>query len=93
MRAMNKLKSSIYNADYLSLREWLVCGRKELNLTQRQLAKRLGVVRSLIGRVELGERRLDVIEFINYCKAIERCPQSFFEEMEKCNDQIKKNHL
>ncbi len=36
----------------------------------RELAERLDVIHSWIGKVELGERRLDVIEYIQYCKAL-----------------------
>jgi len=45
--------------------------RKALGLTQRQLAERLQVVHSLVGKVEQGERRLDFIECITYCKALQ----------------------
>lgn len=49
--------------------------RKELGLTQRQLAERLQVVHSLIGKVEKGERRLDFVECIAYCKALDLSPE------------------
>jgi len=68
---MKKFRQSIYEAEHLILREWLVEKRKELGLTQRQLAEKLQVVHSLIGKVEKGERRLDFIEFISYCEALE----------------------
>ncbi len=48
--------------------------REENGLTMRQLAERLDVHHSWIGRVELGERRLDVMEFVRYCHALEADP-------------------
>lgn len=48
--------------------------RETLGLTQRQLAERMGVIYSLIGKIETGDRRLDVLEFIDYCKALELEP-------------------
>jgi transcriptional regulator with XRE-family HTH domain len=60
-------------------REWLINKRKEAGLTQRQLAERLEVVHSLIGKVEKGERRLDVIEFITYCKALNADPNELYK--------------
>jgi len=36
----------------------------------RDLAERLEVPHSFIGKVEQGERRLDVVEFIQYCDAL-----------------------
>ncbi len=44
--------------------------RHERNLTQRQLAELLDVPYSWVGKVELGERRLDIIEFVRLCKAL-----------------------
>ncbi|MBC2604097.1 helix-turn-helix domain-containing protein [Puniceicoccus vermicola] len=42
--------------------------RKETGLTQRQLAHLLKREHSFIGRIELGERRLNVIEFWEHCR-------------------------
>ena len=47
---------------------------KRKGLTMRDLAERLGVIHSWIGKVELGERRLDVVEYIHYCKVLEVDP-------------------
>jgi transcriptional regulator with XRE-family HTH domain len=37
-------------------------------LNQRELAKKLGRERSFVVRIELGERRLDVVEFFWVCQ-------------------------
>ena len=63
---MNK---SIYSRQSESLRKTLVALREGAGLTQRQLAEKLEREHSLIGRLELGERRLDVVEFYQICKA------------------------
>lgn len=78
---MKTFRASIYDSQQLLLREWLVSKRKAAKLTQRQLADRLEVVRSLVGKVETGERRLDVIEFHVYCKAMEADPAEFFIQL------------
>ena len=44
--------------------------REEAGLSQRALAKKLGVHHSWVAKVELGERRLDVIEFIGLARAL-----------------------
>lgn len=36
----------------------------------RDLAAKLGVPHSFVGKVEQCERRLDVIEFVTYCEAM-----------------------
>jgi len=40
----------------------------------RDLAGKLGRPHSFIGKVEQGERRLDVIEYINYCEILDIDP-------------------
>lgn len=47
------------------LRRW----REEAALTQRGLAQKLGKARSYVHKVEVGDRRIDPIEFIAWCRA------------------------
>lgn len=75
--AMKKFRLSIYEPEQLYLRKWLVEKRHEAKLTQRDLAEKLQVVHSLVGKVEKGERRLDVIEFITYCNGMNADPCEF----------------
>ena len=42
--------------------------------TMRSLAQVLGTPHSFIGKIENQERRLDVIEFMRYCDALEVDP-------------------
>jgi transcriptional regulator with XRE-family HTH domain len=50
--------------------------RRKAGLTQRQLAARLERERNLIGRLELGERRLDLVEFFWVCNACRVNPET-----------------
>jgi transcriptional regulator with XRE-family HTH domain len=59
-----------FSPSYASLRKLLVAVRKGAGLTQVDLAHRLGKPQSYVSKVELGERRLDVIEFANYVAAM-----------------------
>lgn len=45
--------------------------RERAKLTQAELASRLGKPQSFVSKYESGERRLDVIEFILVCNALE----------------------
>lgn len=67
-------RTSIHSDKQQQLRLILKNQRETLGLTQRQLAERMGVIYSLIGKIETGDRRLDVLEFIDYCKALELEP-------------------
>ena len=44
--------------------------RKSRGLTQRDLAAKLNVSHCYVGRVETYERRLDIVETINWLKAL-----------------------
>lgn len=43
----------------------LVDARKDLSLSQADIAARLGKPQQFVSRYELGERRLDVFEFVD----------------------------
>ncbi|MEI6807901.1 MAG: helix-turn-helix transcriptional regulator [bacterium] len=67
LRVMEK---TIYAKEYRLLLEWLRNQRELKGLTVRDLTKRLNVHHSWIGRIEQGERRLDVAEFAKLCVEI-----------------------
>jgi transcriptional regulator with XRE-family HTH domain len=48
--------------------------REEAGLSQRALARRLGVHASWVAKTELGERRLDVVEFLQLASALGKDP-------------------
>lgn len=62
--------TSIYSDSYQLLLELLVTERKTSGLTQAQLADRLGRPQSFVSKYERGERRLDVVELLQVCRAI-----------------------
>ncbi len=45
--------------------------RKKAKLSQRELSIRLGMPTSYIGKCELGERRIDLIEFMDIAEILE----------------------
>lgn len=57
------MEKSTHTPLYDAFRRRLAAYRKEAGLTQRELAARLGREPSFVARLELGERRLDVVEF------------------------------
>lgn len=44
--------------------------RSELNLTQANLSARLGKPQSFVSKYERGERRLDVVEFVEIAREL-----------------------
>ncbi|MDP8079292.1 MULTISPECIES: helix-turn-helix domain-containing protein [Phocoenobacter] len=84
---MKKLRSSIHSYEQQWLRELFINQRKRLGLSQRALAEKMGVVYSLIGKIETGDRRLDIIEFIQYCEVLELDPQIIIDKLSQILDK------
>ncbi len=66
---------SINTDEMLALQGWLKNQRKSQNLTMQNLADRMARPNSFIAKVEQGERRLDVVEYIWYCIALNIDPR------------------
>lgn len=61
---------STHHDEYRLLIALLRDVRKELGVTQIELGKRLDNTQTFVSKVERGERRLDVVEFVEFCEAI-----------------------
>jgi transcriptional regulator with XRE-family HTH domain len=48
----------------------LIERREAIGMTQTQLADRLGEYQSLVARLESGQRRVDVVEFLELAEAL-----------------------
>lgn len=59
---------------YRGLIQTLVEERKRLGLSQEALAQRIGLHQQFVSRYELGERRLDVVEFADVARALGLVP-------------------
>ena len=75
---MNK---ALYSRQGECLREMLVELRSSASLTQRQLAIKLGREHNMVGRLEVGERRLDLVEFYWVCKACNANPEKVAQKL------------
>ena len=69
-----KLHKSVHSAGQTAFCELMVKARRSAGLTQQELAKRLHRPQSFVAKYEGGERRVDVVEFVEICKAIEADP-------------------
>lgn len=64
------------------LRELLAAARNDAGLTQTALAKKLRRPQSFVSKVEAGERRLDVVEFLEVTRALGVDPHHLIREVE-----------
>ena len=73
------MAGAVYTETYRLFRTQLVAVRKGANLSQAQLAKKLGKPPSYVAKYELGERRLDVVEMCVILKCINIQPCKFLK--------------
>jgi transcriptional regulator with XRE-family HTH domain len=61
---------TIHTVEYKQLLAWMREGRKEKGLTMREVAQVMKLPHSWVGKVEIGERRLDILEYVKFCKVL-----------------------
>ena len=72
---------STHTAEYDALRAELRAAREAAGFSQRELAGKLGVPHSWVAKVENGERRIDLIEFLWLVSACEADPIPIAERL------------
>lgn len=74
---------SLYTPEYGHFRILLLNARISSNLTQEDVAIKLGRPQSFVAKYEGGERRLDVIEFIQVCNALAIDPKIIIDSIKE----------
>ena len=69
------MTASINTQEMQVLTQWLKQERESQQLSMRALAERMDKPHSYIQKVEQGERRLDVVEYVWYCRSLKIEPQ------------------
>jgi transcriptional regulator with XRE-family HTH domain len=59
----------------------IVNKRTAVGVTQRELARRLGKPASFVNKIELLERRLDILEFVLIARALGIRPEHLFSKV------------
>jgi transcriptional regulator with XRE-family HTH domain len=59
----------------------MVAARKAAGLSQHELAVRLKTSQTVIARIEIGERRIDVIEFIDLARTLRIDPREVLAQL------------
>jgi len=65
------MTASVFSRRYEAFRNLLTQYRREQSITQIELAKRLRKPQSFVSKYESGERRIDVVEFLEICNALQ----------------------
>ncbi len=74
---MKSTHTSLYGHFLAGLRSH----RKAKGITQEELAKRLRNRQTFVSKVERGERRIDLAEFVEIARALESDPVKLFQEL------------
>lgn len=74
---------SVHSKAYRKSCDILKKAREDAGLSQRQLAERLDEHSTFVWKIEAGERRLDIVEFVRWCIACEVEPDDLFQEIRK----------
>ncbi len=80
------MTESVHTNRYRRFRELLTAARLDHGLTQEALAKRLGCIQTYVSKYERGERRLDVVEFLDVATALELDPVKVIRRMQATDD-------
>lgn len=64
------MKSSPYSPHYEKLRLWLKKQREASGLTLREASLAMGRHHSVLGKIEQDRRKIEVLEFVRYCRVL-----------------------
>lgn len=84
------MKKSVWQPNYIFLREALKKIRHDAGLSQRALAKRMNKSHSYVAKYEIGERNLDFFEVIEVCLLCDANPENFLKHI-LLNTDLKSN--
>jgi transcriptional regulator with XRE-family HTH domain len=78
-----ELAKTLRSKRYKALVDVLVSRRKAVGMTQSDLAARLGKSQSFVARLESGQRRITVVEFMTLAKILRFDPYRVISTLEK----------
>jgi DNA-binding XRE family transcriptional regulator len=83
LRFDTAMPKTIYREEHRILADLLRELRNTAGLTQADLAPSLGRQQNRLSDIERGARRIDLVEFIDYCVALEKDPSNVFDELRR----------
>ena len=72
------MSKSAFSETHAVLVRTLIDARRDKGVLQADLARRLGKDQSFISRIEGGQRRVDMVEFLEYAEALGIEPRQLF---------------
>lgn len=81
------MRTSTYSKEYLAIRDWLKKKREEKGLSLRDASQLVGRHHSVLGKMEQERRKIDLVEFVQYCETLGLDPK---EGIEIIQNQLRK---
>ena len=81
-RKVDRMKKAFHTEAYKRFTQLLIEARKLSKLTQTEVAEGLSRPQSYVSKYESGERRLDVIEFLQITQVLNCDPTEIFKKLE-----------
>ncbi|WP_201758922.1 helix-turn-helix domain-containing protein [Acidisarcina polymorpha] len=76
-RKSRKARTAAHQETYDIFLQRLIIAREELGLSQRDVCERMGMPHSFLSKCEIGDRRVDVMEFLQLAQIYGK-PLQFF---------------
>jgi transcriptional regulator with XRE-family HTH domain len=76
-RKSRKARTAVHQETYDIFLQRLIKAREELGLSQRDVCERMGMPHSFLSKCETGDRRVDVMEFLQLAQIYGK-PLQFF---------------
>lgn len=78
----------VFSDEYRLLRDALLDARRQAGVSQRDLAARIGRSHSHVVRIEVGQRRVDTLEFYRIARSLGVEPVQLFAEISSKLDAL-----
>jgi hypothetical protein len=82
------MTKSIYRDEYRILIDLLRNAREQARVSQGAVAQAFEWPQSTLSHLERGSRRIDVVEFVDYCRIVGADPRELFDEFLKRSDRL-----
>jgi transcriptional regulator with XRE-family HTH domain len=79
----NGMLKSIGSRNYAHFLQALREARERAGISQEEVAARLGETQSFVSKCERGERRMDIVELREFCKAMGVTLEKFIKQFEQ----------
>ena len=82
MNSKGRIEKSVHTREYATCLRLLRESREKAEITQVQMAQKIGLTQSLYSKIERGERRLDIIELRTILKHLGISLNRFVDSLE-----------